>query len=561
MTPPDDRAEARDAITVQFPGLTLAEASGLARELEMEFHAEGLSAGQVRVARDNAETMDFGATLLIGAGVLGWEALKGAAKTLGAKAGGDAHALLRRKIDAFCLRRRVAAQVAVPGEGKWFLHSEFEQADTPARHPSDLGVLGVVLLGASVFPRMEGLDNPSFARSAAAAKALFAAPGPVFRDTAVLDLFDQDVTPQAVADAIEAHIDVHPGMTDVLLYYCGHGSFLRDRTYFLTLRGTRPGREASTGLQLRVLRHDLEAKLANRRLYLILDCCFAGAAVKEFMGPDVGRVVETAVHEALPPGGWLVLAAASSSVPAMAPAGQDLTMFTGALDQVLRRAERPLSFDDMATETRRVIQGSFGANGVLPECHAPRQIRGDLRRVPLFGGRAAPPALVQTPKQGLAHVSAKPVRPAPAVSMTDDATRLYAMLDDKIPSGAAGLKEIIAVLEEQEGASPRFTRTYVLPRGAVSGRLVTLAKIHVATLTVWFEDMMGEATLSGHRDAAVTYYLTMAGLVRDETLRARKLAPTGSTGTASLPLDDLLSRRMEWLTAARIYLHALGAAT
>ena len=335
---------------------------------------------------------------------------------MGTKAGADAYEALRRKIDAFCLRRRVAAQVAVPGQGTWFLRSEFGDAEENAPLPSDLGTLGVVLLGASVFPHMEGLDNPAFARSAAAVSGLFAAPGPLFRDTAVLDLFDGDHAPGDVADAIEAHIDAHPGMADVLLYYCGHGSFLRDRTYFLTLRGTRPGREASTGLQPRNLRHDLEARLANRRLYLILDCCFAGAAVKEFMGPDVGRVMETAVHEALPPGGWVVLAAAASSVPAMAPAGRELTMFTGALAAVLRGAERPLSFDDIAAQARNVIRREYGSGGVLPECHAPRQIGGDLRRTALFGGGSA--QRVNSPASGQNAASAvetpAPVEQRPA---------------------------------------------------------------------------------------------------------------------------------------------------
>ena len=76
---PNDQGDTSGAIQVQFSGLNPAEASRLARELEAEFRQEGASADQVRVARGNAEAMDFGATLLIGgAGVLGWEFLKGA---------------------------------------------------------------------------------------------------------------------------------------------------------------------------------------------------------------------------------------------------------------------------------------------------------------------------------------------------------------------------------------------------------------------------------------------------------------------------------------------------
>ena len=146
-------------------------------------------------------------------------------------------------------------------------------------------------------------------------------------------------------------------MRDLLIYYCGHGSFLRDRTYYLTLTGTDG--QASTGLKLRELRHDLEAKLLDRRLYVVLDCCYAGEAVKEFMGPSVEGAVEIGLTDALPANGWTVLTAAASDQEAMAPIGHELTMFTGALAHVLSTggtgADRPLSFADIAYEADRYI--------------------------------------------------------------------------------------------------------------------------------------------------------------------------------------------------------------
>jgi hypothetical protein len=382
-----------DDILIAFSGLSAAEAAELARDLEQALIADGVRAEALKVARTDAEAMDFGGTLVCLGGALAWEFLKAGAESAGQAAGKaagrDAYGYVRRKLDDFCRRRRVAAELTVPGGRTWVLGSEFERAsetDAAAALGGAVGTLGVVLLGASRFPHLDGLDNAAFARSAAAVRALFARPGPVFARTALLDLFDAALRPDEIVEAIDRHIGAHPDLTDLVLYYCGHGSFLRDRTYFLTLRNTVAGREASTGLKLKDLRHDLEARLASRRLYLLLDCCFAGAAVKEFMGPNVERVVETAVVDALPPGGWVVLAAAPASLPAMAPAGQDLTMFTGALVEVLDRAGRPLSFDDIAAETRRAVQIAHGARAVIPECHAPRQAGGDLRRVPLFGG-------------------------------------------------------------------------------------------------------------------------------------------------------------------------------
>ena len=72
--------------------------------------------------------------------------------------------------------------------------------------PADIGTLGVVILGASRFPHLDGLDNPAFARSAATAKALFGRETPVFQRTAVLDLFDDPKAPADIIKAIERHI-------------------------------------------------------------------------------------------------------------------------------------------------------------------------------------------------------------------------------------------------------------------------------------------------------------------------------------------------------------------
>jgi len=72
----------------------------------------------------------------------------------------------------------------------------------------------------------------------------------------------------------------------------------------------------------------------------------------------------------------------------MAPAGQELTMFTGALAHVMGSDEvgggRPLSFAEIAYEADLYIQRTHGLKAVRPQCHTPRQDAGDLARAPLF---------------------------------------------------------------------------------------------------------------------------------------------------------------------------------
>ena len=138
-------------------------------------------------------------------------------------------------------------------------------------------------------------------------------------------------------------------------------------------------------------------------------------------------------------------------------------MFTGALAQVLRGAARPLSFDDIAFETRRVIQSAHGARGVAPECHAPMQRGGDLRRVGLFGGRAVGPFAGEV--QGSAVPEAAPASP----------WAVGGALRNPPPGGAAG---------EQRGAGPA-----AVPRSA--GAAAGEQAVRAGWADEWGEDSYG----------------------------------------------------------------------
>jgi hypothetical protein len=60
------------------------------------------------------------------------------------------------------------------------------------------------------------------------------------------------------------------------------------------------------------------------------------------------------------------------------------------------------------------------------------------------------------------------------------------------------------------------------------------------------------------RDLGLAYYQSLASPVRDNAVHSKKLNPTGVTGTASLPLEDLLSQPEAWLAAVDTYLRAIG---
>ena len=137
--------------------------------------------------------------------------------------------------------------------------------------------------------------------------------------------------------------------------------------------------------------------------------------------------------------------------------------------------------------------------------------------------------------------------------------RLFELLDAKLPAGAERLRQIVTALEER-GALPRFNPSEIVLRGAVADRTMTIATVDPASATVWFSDVVTEAAALGRRDAALEYYHTLANLVSDEKVRAKKQKPTGVSGTASLPADDLLSTPGPWLAAIDRYLERIADA-
>ena len=392
-----------DTVSITFPDLSAAEASILAQELAAALAEDGVPAGNITRQRGSTDAQDMGAIVLVAAGAYLFDLAKDAGREF---VKGAANRAGQRAMDAILRKWGTRARIEGAGKPTVILGEQHKRIAPPrsieqAQTLSDLKSLGVVLLGASTFPNYSAekkLDNPAFKRSAELARQLFSPAHTVFREAHVLDLFDQDLRPDDIVDRIEDHVTRHPDMRDVVLYYCGHGDFLpdRDRTYYLALKGTRPGRESATGLGLKSFRLMIEQQgtLINKRCTFFLDCCFAGAAVDAFQLSGLDPMIEAQVRD-LPSRGFALLTAADRNLPAMGRDGQGATMFTGALAEVLTGRGTPggkqLSLGDLCAETARHIKQKHGFDGVVPQCHAPGQSDGDVSRVPMFVIGAAPP--------------------------------------------------------------------------------------------------------------------------------------------------------------------------
>jgi hypothetical protein len=210
-----------DRITIEFPGVTPGEAAIIAQECARALQRAGFDAASIKVARSERDAMDIGGTLV----VLGWAFIKGVAKGVGEKAGRDAWRAavkavktlpepIKGALESVSQRHRTPVQIAGVGDKTWMIGGAFERppVSTGTKGAGGFGTLGIVILGASEFPYMNDvtLNNAAFARSAALAASLFSPPNTAFAATAILDLFDSEMQPLGVLDAIERHLDAHP---------------------------------------------------------------------------------------------------------------------------------------------------------------------------------------------------------------------------------------------------------------------------------------------------------------------------------------------------------------
>jgi hypothetical protein len=378
-----------DFFAIEFPGATSAEAAIIAQECAAKLREAGVPLTSIQVARTDQEAMDLGGVLLV-AGTIAYAFLKGVAEGVVEDAGEAVYEKIKTALVSLSRRHRTTILIKGTDGNAGTIGHDFQTATSSGKGGAGLGKLGIVLLGASEFPYMndQTLNNAAFGRSAALAKTLFSPPYTAFAKTEVLDLFDKDMPPVDVLDAIEQHIDAHPDMHDLLVYYCGHGSFQKDKTYYLLLRSTRAGRESVTGFAPRAFRQDLELRLVDKRVYFVVDCCFSGAFVDSLQSGSLESTVEEQFSLDMPRQGWTVLTASAKDKVAMAPKGETYTMFTGALAHVIERgtptAGVRFNLLDLTDATRAYVAGAWQRQAVMPQCISPRQAEGDIARLPIF---------------------------------------------------------------------------------------------------------------------------------------------------------------------------------
>jgi hypothetical protein len=260
-----------------------------------------------------------------------------------------------------------------------------------------------IILGASQWPKSSDVwpDSPLFKNSAEAFRRYLLAPNGLNLSTNyVLDLFDDTRSQSEINEHIEIFLKAADDPKNVLIFYTGHGAFTEgDHKYCIAVRSSRAGDLVSSGYRIASLARVLNKVATDARRFLILDSCFAGAAVPDFMPQSdataaVG-LIEQQTMDAMSEAGTALLCAASSSEQALAPQNDEYTMFSGALLHALStgatKGEDFLSFDDLHPLIWSHIRNRFRDLGVPPNLYDADQRRGGISKVGFFPNAAKKP--------------------------------------------------------------------------------------------------------------------------------------------------------------------------
>lgn len=256
-----------------------------------------------------------------------------------------------------------------------------------------------VILGAQEWPRAAHINGgPAFARSAMDFRdyLLDSLKGLGLKDGDVLDLFDSE---QPASDQVDAIGDFllaremelskagEEGLSDVVIYYVGHGAFPEaSNRLFILVRRSRPDRWDTTCVLVDSLARRIHMSVPFARQFVILDCCFSGAAAKAWMATAgaQGTMLRATVEHEVPGHGAVLICSSASDMVSMCPADATHTMLTGSLLTGLRRGSPKLGRNLSPVDVRDLawldMQGNWGPAAVRPVLVSIDRGAGDFSR-------------------------------------------------------------------------------------------------------------------------------------------------------------------------------------
>ncbi len=255
--------------------------------------------------------------------------------------------------------------------------------------------IGIVLLGASDFKKSALFKSSNAFKNSYSLikKALVNKYFVKSKKHRILDLFDKNHDPNQIDEIIRKYLqkEENQSLTDLILYYVGHGGFDQDRGFVLTLSGTKDDNIGISSLRFKDLSTRILNDAKNLRVYFILDCCFSSEAV--FQSP-IHDIIDKQFEDDFPESGTSLLCSSSRELPSLIVKEREITMFTEGLSLALTEGDNTyknnyLTLKEIREVTFRCIRRLNPGKAVRPEVHSPRQPYGDIAEsIRLFPNRS-----------------------------------------------------------------------------------------------------------------------------------------------------------------------------
>ncbi|MFE4173666.1 caspase family protein [Streptomyces sp. NPDC056909] len=223
-----------------------------------------------------------------------------------------------------------------------------------------------VLIGVDEYTVLDPL--PAVANNIAGLARLLTGPGSWGLPAEHCVVLSNPRTPGEVLDAV--HTAAAQAKDAFLVYFAGHGLRARDMDLHLALPDSRPGR-LYHAVDYDDIREQLVHECGALSRVVILDCCYAAASMRGYMGrPDhLADLADLADRSSVE--GTYVMAASGETKRALSPAGEDHTAFTGEL---LKAATEGVpdgpEILDMRTLFRHVRRELVAKNRPVPQQRA-----------------------------------------------------------------------------------------------------------------------------------------------------------------------------------------------
>jgi hypothetical protein len=254
--------------------------------------------------------------------------------------------------------------------------------------PLEKEKVGLIVLGASKFPRSTYAGSKAFAASKERMKSYFEIKFGVEKFGLLLDLFDSNFDPNKIDDEIRNFINNKPQISDLVIYYVGHGGYDTTFGFLLAIRTSKDSNLGISSITAQALGKTFSSIQRNVRLFVILDCCFS-AEIFQHLQSEYMDVISKDISENFPQNGLALLCSSSRKKPSLIVKDGAITMFTEALSLTLEQGSpivknEYLTLREIAEITYSHIKSANPDKSIRPEVHSPRMPNGDISAIPHF---------------------------------------------------------------------------------------------------------------------------------------------------------------------------------